>query len=97
MHIDDVSIHAQQDRHVSRIRNAESQSLHQPPAGGQREMKDTAHTSSLARITSEALRLNREEDAIREDKVAQFRYLASDDVDFSSDVAIDAIFARMFA
>lgn len=96
MHIDDVSIHAQQDRHVSRVRSAESQPLSQLQAE-QQAVKDTAHTSSLARITSEALRLNREEDAIREDKVAQFRYLASDEVNLASDAAIDGIFARMFA
>ena len=96
MQIDDVSIHAQQDRHVSRVRHAESEPSLQPRAELS-AMKDTAQTSPWARITSEALRLNREEDVVREDKVAQFRYMASDDVDFSSDAAIDAIFSRLFA
>ena len=60
-------------------------------------MKDTARTSALARVASEALRQLQEEPAVREDKVAQFKYLASDDARFSSDEAIDAIFSRLFA
>lgn len=96
MQIDDVSIHAQQNRQISRVRAADVQSTH-PPQSEAAVVKDTAQTSSLARITSEALRQAREEDQIREEKVAQFRYLASDEVNLSSDAAIDAIFARMFA
>lgn len=60
-------------------------------------MKDTARTSSLARLASEALRQLQEEQVVREDKVAQFKHLAADDAPFSADEAIDAIFSRMFA
>ena len=60
-------------------------------------MKDTARTSSLARLASEALRQLQEEQVVREDKVAQFKHLSADDAEFSADEAIDAIFSRMFA
>ncbi len=60
-------------------------------------MKDTAQTSMLARIASDAVRQMQSEQGVREDKVAQFKHLASDDAAFSADDAIDAIFKRMFA
>ncbi len=60
-------------------------------------MKDTACTTALARVASEALRQMQEDQTIREDKVDQFKYLAADDAEFSSDAAIDAIFSRLFA
>lgn len=60
-------------------------------------MRDTAQTSTLARIASDALRQMQDEQGVREEKVAQFKHLASEDAAFSSDEAIDAIFARMFA
>ena len=96
MHIDDMSIRLQHDRKPIRIKPTDANTQ----AGSLRwgaDMKDTAQTSALSRIASEALRQMQDEPAIREDKVAQFKGFASDDAKFSADEAIDAIFSRMFA
>ena len=60
-------------------------------------MKDTACTTALARVAAKALRQLQNDQEIREDKVAQFKHLGSDDTDISSDAALDAIFSRLFA
>ena len=94
MKIDDVSVRLQHERNLSRIKASKSDAQ----AGTSRELgsvKDTAQTSALARLASEAVRQLQEE-PVREDKVSQFKFMADDDSTFS-DGAIDAIFSRMFA
>jgi hypothetical protein len=59
-------------------------------------VKDTARTSTLARVASEALRQLQEEPVVRDDRVARFKHFASDDFKLSDD-AIDTIFSRLFA
>ena len=95
MKIDDVSVRLQHERNLSRIKASKSdeQEGNSLEFGG---VKDTAQTSALARLASEAVRQLQDE-PIREDKVAQFKFLASDEGGFSSDDAIDSIFAKMFA
>lgn len=96
MHIEDISVRLQNDHNPIRIKPLQSNAQAEIHRRGE-VVKDTAQTSMLSRIASDALRQMRDEPAIREDKVAQFKHLASDDAKFSSDDAIDAIFSRMFA
>lgn len=96
MHIEDTTVRLQNDCNPLRVKPSDSmaQTGTQRGADG---MKDTAQTSALARIASEAMRQMQEETPIREDKVAQFKGWASDDTKMFSDEAINAIFSRMFA
>ncbi len=96
MHIDDFSVRLQHDRNSLRIKKTDP-SAKAGSLGGGAGMKDTAQTSALSRIASEALRQMQDEPAIREDKIAQFKDFASDDAQFLADEAVDAVFARMFA
>lgn len=96
MQINDVSVTNQHELNVSRTQTRKTDG----EASAHRElepMKDRAQTSLLARLASEAIRQSHEEDTVREEKVAQFRFLAADDVSLDSDNVINAIFARMFA
>ena len=95
MQIDDGTFRVQPENPVLRIRAAQTPSR-VDGMGSHRAMNDTARTTVLARLASEALRPMQEEAAIRPDKVAQFKGLAADDAPFSADDAIDAIFSRMF-
>ena len=94
MKIDDVSVRLQHERNLSRIKASKSDAQAET-FQGLGSVKDTAQTSALARLASEAVRQLQEE-PIREEKVSQFKFLADDDSKFS-DGAIDAIFERMFA
>ena len=96
MHIEDTTVRLQNECNPLRVKPSDSmaQTGTQRGADG---MKDTAQTSPLARIASEAMRQMQEESAIREDKVAQFKGWATDDSKVFSDEAINAIFSRMFA
>ena len=96
MHIDDLSIRLQHDRKPLRIKPTDPNAKAGSVRGGA-GMKDTAQTSALSRIASEALRQMQDEPPIRAEKVAQFKDFASDEAKFSADEAIDSIFARMFA
>ncbi len=95
MQIDDVSVRVQHDRNISRIKQPMPQAMVQS-GQGVGGMKDTARTSVLARVAAEALRQLHEDDTVREDKVAKFKFLGADDVKLPDD-ALDTIFARMFA
>lgn len=96
MQIEDTTVRLQHECNPSRVKPSHSlaQTGTQRGAAG---MKDTAQTSALARIASEAMRQMREEVPVREDKVAQFKSWASDDSKMFTDDAINAIFSRLFA
>lgn len=67
-----------------------------------KQMMDSVSTSSLARMASNVLRQMREESAVafRQEKVEQFKFLATDGGNGGSvpaaDEMADSIFSRMF-
>ena len=95
MKIDDLTVRYPHDVNLSRIKatGPAARSGFDPGGVG---MKDTARTSALARVASEALQQLQGEMSVREEKVDQFRQVASDDFKLS-DEAIDAIFSKLLA
>jgi hypothetical protein len=85
---------------VSAFATAEKREL-QPKGTEQSEMKDTASTSSLARMAAGILKKMRgEEDHVRQEKIDKFKSMANEESDLAtllgSDDVVDTIFARMF-
>jgi len=100
MHIDDISVENNYDRIVSAFATTEkAKSL--PKGTEQSEMKDTASTSSLARMASSLLqRMRGESQQLRQEKIDKFKSLANEDVALESvldsDEVADKIFSAMF-